>query len=117
MDGNEKKINFIEELSKRVHKAAKDALGSSLDRVILYGSYARGDYDLDSDIDFMIIVNASQEEASKERLAISKRLSGIDLEFDILVSFSVTSSAIFHQYAEDLPFYRNILREGVLIDG
>ncbi|TGY96616.1 nucleotidyltransferase domain-containing protein [Petralouisia muris] len=33
-------------------------LGSRLTRVILYGSYARGDFNQDSDMDIMILMDA-----------------------------------------------------------
>ena len=36
--------------------------GIHLKSVILYGSYARGDYTADSDIDIMILVDLSDEE-------------------------------------------------------
>ena len=35
----------INEITQKVLKAAKDTLGDKLDKVILFGSYARGDYD------------------------------------------------------------------------
>lgn len=39
--------------------------GSHLKSVILYGSYARGDYTPDSDIDIMLLVDLPTEEIEK----------------------------------------------------
>lgn len=39
--------------------------GSKLDAVILYGSYARGDFDAESDIDIMVRVKLSQQDLKK----------------------------------------------------
>jgi len=40
--------NILDVISAKVYKAAYQVLGSKLDRVILYGAYARGDYDEES---------------------------------------------------------------------
>ena len=101
---------------QKVLKAAQDTLGDSLDRVILFGSYARGDFNVESDIDFLIIAHVSQEEASASRRQIRKRLPGIDLEYDLVVCLHVTGSETFNRFQNVLPFYQNVLREGVLLN-
>ena len=105
----------ITEISQKVLQAAKDTLSDKLDKVILYGSYARGDYDDESDIDFIVLAHVPQEEAGRWRNEIDKRIPYIDLDYDILVSVKVTGSAIFNQYVDSLPFYANIVREGVVL--
>ena len=40
----------------------KDILGDKLTKIILYGSYARGDYKENSDIDIMILTTLTDEE-------------------------------------------------------
>ena len=40
---------------------ARRLLGNSLDSVILYGSYARGDYSEFSDIDVMLLVSLTED--------------------------------------------------------
>ena len=104
---------IVNTISQRVYNAAKDILGDKLDRVYLFGSYARGDYDHESDIDYMIIANLPQEEACAQRLRISKRLSGLDLEFDTLIACCITGSEVFNRFAKASSFYQNILTEGV----
>ena len=106
---------MVEEISKRVVRAAKDTLGDKLDRVYLYGSYARGDYNSESDIDFMILADVSQEEACRQRRPVRERLGDIDLEYDLLVSCVVTAKSLFEQCVSFLPFYKNVLTEGILI--
>ena len=106
----------INAVIEKVLKAAQDTLGDKLDKVILFGSYARGDFDEESDIDFFIIADVPQEEAGIERGNIRARLPGIDLECDIAVSLHVTGSNIFYGYADILPFYKNVMREGVILN-
>ena len=45
--------------------------GDSLKKVVVYGSYARGDYQKNSDIDIMILVKANDEEIKKKFKLIS----------------------------------------------
>ena len=100
-----------------VVRAAKDTLGDRLDKVILFGSYARGDFDADSDIDICILANVPSEEETQWRRDINKLIPGIDLEYDILVSLRVINSSMFYNHINVLPFYKNVLQEGVEIDG
>ena len=106
----------VKAVSQRVVEAAKDTLGDKLDKVILYGSYVRGDYDRDSDIDFFILADVTQEEASIKRSDIRNQIPDIDLEFDLLVSLHVTGSEIFNKFIDTLPFYTNVVREGVVLN-
>ncbi len=50
--------------------------GERLKTVILYGSYARGDFKPDSDIDIMILVDMLEQEIEKK----GRRLSEITFE-------------------------------------
>ena len=47
---------------KRVEIAAKQLYGDGLNKIILYGSYARGDNTEESDIDIMIILDCDERE-------------------------------------------------------
>ncbi|WP_082111607.1 nucleotidyltransferase domain-containing protein [Spirosoma radiotolerans] len=46
----------IDPIVRAFKKAMQEFYGDRLCDVILYGSYARGDYDEESDIDFMIVL-------------------------------------------------------------
>jgi len=45
-----------------VSTKVRSALGDKLNKIILYGSYARGDYDVESDIDIMVLADISENE-------------------------------------------------------
>lgn len=45
--------------------------GEKIECIILYGSYARGDFDLESDVDIMVLLNCNQEEIKEKRKEIS----------------------------------------------
>ena len=101
--------NIIQDFAKSVRKM----LGNSLDSVIVYGSYARGDYSELSDIDVMLLVSLGEEEIKK----ISDQIS--DLAFDFMMKYGVDISPVitntdhFNYWADNLPYYRNVRDEGV----
>lgn len=80
---------------------------------ILFGSYARGDADQDSDIDVLFLVDASRQEISACNWQIGDLASVFLLEHGVMVSPIVENRDYFNKNLEVLPFYRNIAREGV----
>lgn len=63
-------------------------MGSKLTKVIVYGSYARGDYNSSSDVDVMILVKMSDNEIKKIENQV------YDLAFDIEMDTGVDISPI-----------------------
>ena len=43
----------------------KECLGSDIQSIVLYGSYARGDFNAQSDLDIMILVHSSDSDIKK----------------------------------------------------
>ena len=102
-------LDIMEDFAKNARKI----LGNSLDSVIVYGSYARGDYSELSDIDVMLLVSLGDEDIKK----ISDRIS--DLAFDFMMKYGVDISPVitntdhFNYWVDNLPYYRNVRDEGV----
>ena len=102
-------LDIMQEFAKSVRKM----LGNSLDSVIVYGSYARGDYSELSDIDVMLLVSLGEEGIKK----ISDQIS--DLAFDFMMKYGVDISPVitntdhFNYWVDNLPYYRNVRDEGV----
>ena len=59
----------------------KKIYGSHLKSVILYGSYARGDYTPDSDIDIMILVDLNQDKIDEYSDEISELIYEYNVDF------------------------------------
>ena len=103
----------ITDIMQLFASSLRKLLGNTLDSVIVYGSYARGDYSDLSDIDVMILVTLTEEKIKK----ISDEIS--DLSFEYLMGFGVDISPViinidhFNYWADNLPYYRNVRDEGV----
>ena len=80
---------------------------------ILYASYACGEQNAESDIDILLTADLTQEQIAEKRRAIAALSSDLSLAHDVTVSIRIVPLAQFHRYADFLPFYQNVLREGI----
>ncbi len=69
---------IIAPLVREFKASLQQLYGDRLRDVVLYGSYARGDYDDESDIDLMVILNDEQVDTIHEVF----RLCNLTLEAD-----------------------------------
>ena len=92
-------------------------LGSSLSKVILYGSYARGDNHDFSDVDLMILVKMSDSEIKRIENDVYDIAFEIEIETGIDISPIIKNEAQYEYWVDTLPFYRNVRDEGVVING
>lgn len=107
--------NQLSFISSEVAEQAKRMLGEKLDAVVLYGSYARGDYDDESDVDIMVRVKCSRDELRKYRRAFVDISSDLSLEYDVTVSILVYDTETFNKYRAAMPFLKNVEREGIKV--
>lgn len=80
---------------------------------ILFGSYARGEADAESDIDVMVLVDSSREDISEKTWEISSVAADLLLNRGVMVSPIVENRRYYQKNVGLLPFYQNIEREGV----
>lgn len=96
---------YIEEIKK--------IYGSHVRQIILYGSYARGDFRPDSDIDIMILVDMSDIELKSYGEKLSYMTYDFNLDHDIDIKPIAKSEEIFNKWVVNYPFYSNIHKEGL----
>ena len=91
--------------------------GTHLKRIILYGSYARGDSKADSDVDIMILLDMSDLELKKYSQRLSYMTYDFNLDNDIDIKPIAKSEKHFEKWMVNYAFYANVQREGVVLYG
>lgn len=95
----------------------KKIYGTHLRKVILYGSYARGDFGPDSDVDIMILLDMSDVDLKAYSQQLSYMTYDFNLDNDLDIKPIAKSEAHFRKWVINYPFYANIHKEGVVLYG
>lgn len=99
-----------QEITDRVKKSIK-----SLDpkaKVILFGSRARGDYNSNSDWDFLILTSKKSDENLKRK--IRELLIDTELEAEEVISTLIYSQQFWRNY-KSTTLYKNITLDGIVV--
>lgn len=94
---------------------ARKIYGNKLRSIILYGSCARGDFQDDSDIDVLLLMNVSKEHLAEERRKIFAMSDRLDLEYEVVLAPVLQSYEVYENYLPVSAFYQTVQREGVKI--
>jgi predicted nucleotidyltransferase len=89
----------------------KDILQSKFVEFILYGSYARGDYEFGSDVDVLLLVKEKLTKKEKDRVSI--KASELSLKYDIVISCFIYIYQAYETW--ETPFLINVRGEGIKI--
>jgi len=86
-------------------------VGSNLKRLLLFGSYARGDAEEGSDIDLLLIFDSKISSDTIRKIRdVSNSLS---LKYDVVISEFLFTEKDFENYKT--PFLLNVKKEGILV--
>lgn len=96
----------------KLKKVISDYYRQRLQNIILYGSYARGDFSEQSDIDILVVLNEMQSEM-KEIDTLAELKTDILIESDIYISTNPVSADKLNN--SEFTFYKNIRNEGVIL--
>lgn len=102
-------------IKKEIADSYHSVFGDSLVSVLLYGSYARGDYNEYSDVDIAAIVKGERLDLQKKLETVWDRADDIGLEYDIIISPTVIPEDEFNKYLTTSGYYANIAKEGICI--
>lgn len=108
---------LIQTLLEQYTQGLAKIYGKHLKSVILYGSYARGDFTADSDIDIMILLDLTDMEIKAYRHQLSGLTYDFNMEHDLDIKPIAKSQVHFQKWLEAYPFYSNVNREGVKLFG
>lgn len=104
-------MDSLKKLCEEIHSI----YGTDLEKIVLYGSYARGEQTEDSDVDIALFVkdNICDEEAKHDVLT--------DIVVDYELARGITFSVIpimatqYSLWKKSLPFFINISKEGIVL--
>ncbi len=86
--------------------------GEDLQGVILFGSYARGDFRDGSDIDLMLLFDENYNSTAKDD-EIYDKIAAMIIETKYVISLIPTSIQLFE--TKRTPLYLNVKKEGIEI--
>jgi predicted nucleotidyltransferase len=112
---NMKKETDLDQIMTAISRFSERAFVGKLDKVILYGSYARGDFDEESDIDVMIVVDMDENELYAYEALFTEFSSDASLENEVLIVPFLCSKERFDTQAEYVPFIQNVNKEGRVV--
>ena len=98
-------LTKIPEITARIVEA------SDPEKIILFGSHARGDADENSDLDLLVIVDGVQQ-LRKESIRVRRALRGLLVPVDVIVA---SSEQIERLKDEKGLIYRDALSEGKVL--
>lgn len=107
----------MQDLIEQYIEAVKKIYGSHVRQIILYGSYARGDFRSDLDVDIMILLDLSDLELKAYGQQLSYMTYDFNMDHDLDIKPIAKSEAHFNKWIVNYPFYANIHREGVVLYG
>jgi predicted nucleotidyltransferase len=102
----------IESAIEELKQALSVLYGERLYEMYLYGSYARGDFSEDSDVDILLAL-AGDIQPSQEIDRVNEVVSDIALRYNLLLAVFPVPAAWLSERKS--PLFENIRREGVLL--
>jgi predicted nucleotidyltransferase len=108
------RTNLPEEVLDYLKRELCELLKDRLKQLILFGSYARGNFNDESDVDFLLVTSTKLTAEEKEKIT--------EIELNVLTQYKLFITVIpeveeFVISYSWLPFYRNIEKEGILLYG
>ncbi len=86
--------------------------GNVLEKIILYGSVARGTRTDESDIDIAVIVRKYTEDMHDKMIELT-----VDMEskYNKVLSVLLIDYDNFREWEDVLPFYKNMKKDGIML--
>lgn len=103
------------DLIERYVLVLRDIYGKHIKQIILYGSYARGDFHSDSDVDIMVLVDLPDAQIESYSDILSEVGFDYNVKYDMWFMPVVKNAQHFGQWCTVYPFYSNVMKEGIIL--
>ena len=102
----------LQEVFERMIPGFQTIFGNVLERIILYGSVARGTQTAESDVDIAVIVRRYTEDMHDKMIDLTVDL---ELEYNKVLSVLLIDYDNFREWEDVLPFYKNMKKDGIML--
>ncbi len=103
----------IQPIIQEFTEQAKAHYGDRLSKIILFGSYARGEANEDSDVDLMLLLNDDDVSSNNEKTQIFDISWSLFMKYSIIISALPVSLKKF--ISTNKALYRFIKKEGIYL--
>lgn len=107
----------IKKLLEEVKEKSTQLMGNKLKQIILFGSFARGEESVESDVDVMLLIDEEPEKIEKYSEDILDIMTDLSIKYDVVLSILEVSVKEYNKYKDFVPFFETIAYEGVEIYG
>lgn len=102
-------MKALMEMSEKISSVYEDVL----DKIVIYGSYARGEETEESDIDIALILSGKETENMHD--VMTDIVVDYELDQDKTLSVVTIEEDNFRIWRRTLPFYKNLDNEGIVL--
>ena len=102
----------LQEVFEKMIPGFRTIFGNVLERIILYGSVARGTQTMESDVDIAVIVRSYTEDMHNKMIDLTVDL---ELEYNKVLSVLLIDYDNFREWEDVLPFYKNMKKDGIML--
>ncbi|MBO0937686.1 nucleotidyltransferase domain-containing protein [Fibrella sp. HMF5335] len=106
-------MTSLQQITSEFKQSMLRLYGDQLAQVILYGSYARGDYNAESDVDLAVVLHIERVERWREVERIAPVVVDLSVKYNCLISPIVLEASRLNG-SQNL-FIRHVRQEGIAL--
>ena len=106
-------VTDLDAVNRDVTILMKQVYGERLAAIVLFGSYARGDFHEESDVDYLVVLTDNDVSAFKETSKVSPTLNEYYLATGVTLSVVATSETQLMESTK--PFFKEVRKDKKLI--
>jgi predicted nucleotidyltransferase len=107
----------IEKTNQYLINKMPSILLGDLDKIVLYGSCARGDFSDDSDIDIALFTKCDRLTSKKYDDELMDIVTDVAMDIGTIVEYVCIPTDEYNQKKEWYGYFQNIEREGIVLYG
>ena len=106
---------IVNEISQKFKEKLLSEIPDKVLRIIIFGSYARGEETMDSDLDILVVITEKSKKLEKRIFDIAYEIMW-EHNFTPLISLEIMTEEQWQLLKKkNSSFYRNIQKEGIIL--